>query len=74
MPDKKHAHTPHKGKGKGRKGVKRSEYQTKFKARGKGKCGKKRGNPFGRDGKKMLCTLCSSQNHFQKECPENPDN
>ena len=36
---------------------------------GKGKF--KRGNPVGKDGKKLECTLCGSTEHFIAKCPKN---
>ena len=65
---------PRPGKGSGRKGVKRGCYQSNFKTKGKGKGNKANRIPFGRDGNNMLCSLCSSPDHFRLECPENPDN
>ena len=35
----------------------------------KGK-GKGRGNPIGKDGKQMLCSLCHSPEHFWRTCPQ----
>ena len=52
-------------KGKGRQGVKRGYYQTKFKAKGKGKGSKRRGNLFGRYGKSM-CFFVPVQITFRK--------
>ena len=39
---------------------------------GKGSKGSatRRGNPIGRDGKQLLCTLCKSPDHFQRFCPQ----
>ena len=54
--------------------MKRGYYQAKFKAKGKGKGNRTNGHLFGRDGKNMLCSLCSSPDHFRKECPDHPDN
>ena len=48
-----------KGGGKGR--------SSKF---GKGKGRRK--NPMGRDGNIMRCRICNSDEHFQRECPNNP--
>ena len=63
---------PRKGKGTGQKGVEVSiKLSSKQKARTRAV---RRGNPFGRDGKNMLCTLCSSPDHFMKECHEHLDN
>ena len=65
---------PRQGKGRGRKGAKIGYYQSKFKSKGKRKGNKTNGNPFGRDGKNMLCSLCARPDHLRKECPEIPDN
>ena len=54
--------------------MKRGCYQTKLKAKGKGKGNTTSGNPFGRDGKTLSCTLCASPDHVLRECPDNPDN
>jgi hypothetical protein len=35
--------------------------------------GKRRGNPIGPDGQIMKCTLCKSEEHFQRFCPQNPN-
>ena len=55
-----------KGKGKGFRAGKRSS------GKGKGR----RGNPYGKDGKRMKCyaikpdgTPCGSEDHLAKECP-----
>lgn len=39
-------------------------------AEGKGNKGKRRGNPIGPDGKVMQCSLCQSEEHFQRFCPQ----
>lgn len=43
---------------------------TYFTGKGKGN-GTRSGNPIGRDGKKMLCSLCLSPDHFIAKCPQN---
>ena len=35
--------------------------------------GKRRKNPIGPDGKIMKCSLCGSEDHFQKFCAKNPN-
>ena len=40
-----------------------SNSQTYFKGRGKG-------NPIGKDGKVMLCSICDSDQHFRAKCPK----
>ena len=41
----------------------------KNRSSGKGKGRKK--NPIGRDGERMLCSTCGSDEHFRAECPRN---
>ena len=54
-----------KGKGNGKKA---KHMFFKFRL---GKGNKTNGNFIGRNGKKMLCSLCSSSDHVRIECPEN---
>ena len=39
-------------------------------AKGKGR----RGNPIGRDGEKMKCSICNSEDHFRAFCPQATEN
>ena len=41
-----------------------------FKGKGKGKSTNRSGNPIGKDGKPMLCSICESDQHFRARCPK----
>ena len=56
-----------KGKGKGRRGVKRSYCQDKHKS----EASSSGGNPFGRDGKPLRCSICESTDQFRADCLKN---
>ena len=62
-----------KGKGKGRYNYEQEAMDTFF---GKGKGGKgkgKAGNPFGRDGQRLKCSICGSDQHLRAVCPRRGD-
>ena len=41
-----------------------------FKGSGKGKGSRRGGNPTGRDGKRLTCSICNSEEHFRAVCPK----
>ena len=67
-----------KGKGKfrkgskGRKGFRRSFFNSKFKDSRQGKGNRGKTNPLGKDGKPMKCSICDSIEHFRADCPKGP--
>jgi len=71
------SYTGHGGKGSHRRskgGGKirgKGKYQSKGSYFGGSKGGKKGGNPIGRDGQQMRCSICNSTQHFRANCPNN---
>jgi hypothetical protein len=47
--------------------------KSKGKSRSFGKGKGRKGNPIGRDGNVMKCSVCNSDTHFRAECPQNRD-